>query len=64
MVYNLNLDSVIDADHENPGVPRHAGLIADSIDSWEGRLSEELRLTSADVATIKVKHPENLSLQK
>ena len=45
------------------GVLKHLGQIADSMTKWEGRISDELKLTSADVASIHTKHPRNLKLQ-
>jgi hypothetical protein len=47
----------------NRGVPKHLGRIADSMEKWEGRISEELGLTKADVASIKMKYPMDLKLQ-
>ena len=47
----------------NKGVPKHLGRIADSMEEWEGRIAEELGLTKADVANIKMKYPSNLKLQ-
>ena len=55
------LDRVIDADSH--GVLKHLGRIADSMTEWEGRISGELKLTPADVASIHTKHPRNLKLQ-
>ena len=55
----MQLDKVIDAD----GVPYHLGQIADSMAEWEGRISEELKLTPADVASIHTQYPSKLKLQ-
>lgn len=55
------LDQVLD--FENGGVPKHLGQIADSMYEWEGKIADELRLTHADVAAIKTKHPSELKLQ-
>ena len=55
------MDKVIDGDGH--GVPKHLGRIADSMTEWEGRISDELKLTPADVASIHTKHPRNLKLQ-
>ena len=55
------LDKEIDAD--NNGVLKHLGQIADSMTEWEGRISEKLQLTPADVAKIQKKHPNELNLQ-
>jgi hypothetical protein len=55
------LDQVIDADGH--GILKHLGRIADSMAEWEGRISDELKLTRADVASIHTKHPRNLKLQ-
>ena len=55
------LDQVLDFD--NNGVSKHLGQIADSMYEWEGPVAEQLDLTPADVAAIKVKHPGELRLQ-
>ena len=55
------MDRVIDADSH--GVSEHLGQIAKSMTEWEGRISDELKLTPADVAGIYTKHPRNLELQ-
>ena len=55
------LDQVLDFD--NNGVSKHLGQIADSMYEWEGPVAEQLGLTLADVATIKMKHPGELRLQ-
>ena len=55
------LDLVIDS--ESGGVSEHLGQIADSMDVWEGAISEGLGLTQADVAAIKMKYPGQLNLQ-
>ena len=55
------LDKVVDGDSH--GVLKHIGQIADSMTEWEGRISDELKLTPADVASIHKKHPSNLKLQ-
>ena len=47
------LDQVLD--FENNGVSKHLGQIADSMYEWEGPVAEQLDLTPADVAAIKVK---------
>ena len=54
---------MIDADHDVRGVPKHLGQIADSMAVWEGRISDELKLTLADVASIHTKYSGNLKLQ-
>ena len=54
---NLVLDS------ENGGVPRHLGEIAEQMYEWEGKVSEELGLTKADVNNIKELHKNQLKLQ-
>ena len=61
MPFIKSLDLELDAEHS--GVPKHLGLIAESMDEWEGRIAEELGLTPADVAHIKTKHPSSLKLQ-
>ena len=50
-------------DSENGDIPKHLGLIADSMYEWEGAVAEALNLTFADVADIKTKHPRELKLQ-
>ena len=50
-------------DFKSGGVSKHLGKIADSMSEWEGRIADELGLTSADVATINKKHPNELHLQ-
>lgn len=55
------LDMEIDAC--NKGVPKHLGQIADLMTEWEGRISEELQLTPADVANILTQYPNKLNLQ-
>jgi hypothetical protein len=55
------LDKVVDADGH--GILKHLGQIADSMTEWEGRISDELKLTPADVASIHTKHPRKLKLQ-
>ena len=55
------MDMVIDFD--SCSVSKHLGQIADSMYEWEGSVAEELGLTPADVAAIKVKHPGELRLQ-
>ena len=55
------LDRVIDCD--NGGVSRHLGCIADYMREWEGRIAEELELGSSDVAAIRTKYPNELTLQ-
>ena len=57
----VQLEKEIDAD--NNGVLKHLGQIADSMTEWEGRISEELQLTPADVASIYMQHPDKLKLQ-
>lgn len=58
---SLWLDTVIDT--ENHGVNKHLGKVANVMSKWEGRISDELGLTCADVAAIKTKHPLELKLQ-
>ena len=55
------MDKVIDGDGH--GVLKHLGRIADSMTEWEGRISDELNLTPADVENIHTKHPRCLKLQ-
>ena len=39
------------------------GQVADVIYEWEGPIAEQLELTRADVAAIKIKYPSELRLQ-
>ena len=55
------MDTVID--YKNKGVSLHLGRIADAMSEWEGPIAERLGLTSADISSIKVKHPSELRLQ-
>ena len=55
------LDQVLD--FENPGVSPHVGQIADSMYEWEGPVAEQLGLTLAEIASIKIEHPNKLGLQ-
>ena len=41
----------------------HIGQIAEEVREWEGRLSDGLELSPADVETIKTKHDGKLKLQ-
>ena len=41
----------------------HLGQIADSMVEWEGKIADELKLTPGNVADIKTKHPQKLTLQ-
>ena len=52
---------MIDFDHG--GVSKHLGQIADAMYEWEGSIAEQLELTKADVAAIKIRHPRELRLQ-
>ena len=55
------LDQVLD--FENGGVSKHLGQIADSMYEWEGPVAEQLGLTPAEIASIKLKYPSELGLQ-
>ena len=55
------LDSKVDAKHG--GVQIHLGEIANSMDEWEGSVADALGLTNVDVANIKGRHRDKLSLQ-
>lgn len=55
------LDCMIDFEHE--GVQEHLVKIASSMDEWEGAVATELELTKANIAAIKTKHRDDLSLQ-
>ena len=50
-------------DFENGGVSKHLGQIADSMYEWEGSVAEQLGLTPAEIAAIKMKYPGELRLQ-
>ena len=55
------LDQVLD--FENGGVSKHLDQISDSMYEWEGPVAEQLGLTRADIAEIKMKYPKELKLQ-
>ena len=55
------LDQVLDV--ENGGVSKHLGEIADSMYEWEGSVAEQLSLTPAEIAAIKMKYHGELKLQ-
>ena len=59
--FSGDLDKEIDFCHS--GVPKHLGRLADSMAEWEGRIAEELGLSAADVASIKMKYPSDIKLQ-
>jgi hypothetical protein len=61
VVDSVSLNKVIDSD--NDGVPKHLGQVADSMAEWEGKISDSLELTEADVANIKTGYPFSLKLQ-
>jgi hypothetical protein len=42
---------------------KHIGMIAASMDEWEGRIAGELELTEHDTACIKEKYDKKLKLQ-
>ena len=50
-------------DQENGGVPKHLGQIADAIYEWEGPVAMALGLTTANVAAIVKKYPNQLNMQ-
>ena len=56
-----DLDRMIDC--ESGGVNKHLGQIADSMYEWEGSVAEQLDLKQADVAAIRMEHPNQLRLQ-
>ena len=64
-IYVIGITQLLykEIDANNNGVPKHLGQIADSITEWEGRISELLQLTPADVASIQTLHPNKLQLQ-
>ena len=49
-----NLDQMLDLMNED--VPKHLGLIADSMCEWEGKITDALGLTPAEVEEIKGKN--------
>ena len=55
------MDEVLDFGHG--GVSKHLGQIADKMYEWEGPIAEQLELTKADVAGIKIEYPNKLGLQ-
>ena len=55
------LDKEIDFFHS--GVPKHLGQIAKSLCEWEGRIADELGLSTSDVNGVKHKFPLNLEMQ-
>ena len=57
-----SLDDTLDSKFN--GVPKHLGQIADFMYEWEGPVAEELHLTQAEVADIKLKYPGQLKLQQ
>ena len=59
--FSEQLNQVLD--FQNGDVPLHLGQIADSMHEWEGPVAEQLGLTQANVAAIKLKHPAELKLQ-
>ena len=59
--FSGDLDKEIDFCHS--GVPKHLGRLADLMAEWEGRIAEELGLSAADVASIKMKYPSDIKLQ-
>ena len=61
VLYSPQLNEVID--FRNDGVSKHLGQIANTIYEWEGPVAEQLGLTQADIAAIKVKHRDELKLQ-
>ena len=50
-------------DFEHGDIPLHLGRIADTMHEWEGQVAEQLGLTQADVAAIRMKYPSELKLQ-
>ena len=52
---------MIDSGHS--GVSKHLGQIADTMYEWEGPVAEQLGLTPADIAAIKMKYLGELKLQ-
>ena len=61
LISGNQLDQVIDSQHL--GIPKHLGMIADSMFEWEGSIAEKLQLSAADIAMIKTKYPTNMKLQ-
>ena len=61
MPFSSQLDEVIDL--RSGGASKHLGQIADTMHEWEGPVAEQLYLTQADIAAIRMKHPGELKLQ-
>jgi hypothetical protein len=59
--YSNRWNEVIDTRHDQ--VSKDLGQIADTMYEWEGPVAEQLDLTRADIAAIKVKYPIDLKLQ-
>lgn len=58
---SLMLEDVLDS--KSNSVLKHLGEIADSVLEWEGAVAENLRLTPADIADIKIQYPKKIKLQ-
>jgi hypothetical protein len=54
-------NEVIDTTHDQ--VSKDLGQIANTMYEWEGSVAEQLDLTRAEIAAIKMKHPRQLKLQ-
>ena len=59
----MNLASIADKRLDQVLSDGDLGKIADSMYEWEGSIAEQLELSPADVAAIKMKHPGELKLQ-
>ena len=59
----INMTSIADKRLDQVLSNGDLGKIADSIYEWEGPIAEQLELSPADVAAIKMKHPGELKLQ-
>ena len=55
------LDQKLDFDHD--GVQMDLGIIANSMDEWEGDIAEQIQLTRPEIEDIKRNFPGKLSLQ-
>ena len=55
------LDKKLDFDHG--GVQTDLGIIANSMDEWEGNIAEQLQLTRPEIQAIKTEFPGQLLLQ-
>ena len=60
-MHRKRLNQELDCD--NSGALKHLGQMTDDLHEWEGSVTKELGLTTADVASISKKYPFDLNLQ-